>query len=76
MGDHIYGAFTLLIVVNGQDTTVTCSLCGVIREGTVNRAANDEAVAEIHIASHIQKIGQQRHHDRQFVEPLIDLRDE
>jgi len=56
MGKPVFGAFTLLIVVNGQDITISCSVCGTVRESTVDRAEATEASARLHIASHIRQI--------------------
>jgi hypothetical protein len=58
MGKPVYGAFTLLVVVNGQDVRVQCSQCGTIRRDTVDRANRSEAAMQLHIASHIQFISE------------------
>jgi len=56
MGRDVFGAFTLLVVVNGQDVTVTCSVCGIIRDSTVDRSAATDAAGRMHIESHIRSI--------------------
>lgn len=53
MGTQLFGAFTLLVVVNGQDVTVTCSSCGVIRTSIVDRSTATDAALRTHIESHI-----------------------
>jgi hypothetical protein len=58
MVNKVYGAFTLLIVVNGQDVRVQCSLCGTIRRDTVDRSVATEAALQLHISSHIHYISQ------------------
>jgi hypothetical protein len=52
----VFGAFTLLIVVNGQDVQVTCSVCGLIRDATVDRSQATDAAGRMHIESHIRSI--------------------
>jgi hypothetical protein len=58
MGTDIFGAFTLLVVVNGQDVVLTCSQCGVIRRDTVDRRMRVDAATEAHVAFHIQSISE------------------
>lgn len=58
MEKSVFGAFTLLLVVNGQDIVVTCSLCGVVRRDTVDRRMRVDAATEAHIAFHIQSIAE------------------
>lgn len=62
MGKLVYGAFTLLVVVNGQDVRVTCSMCGHIRSATVDRANTTEAMMLTHIANHIHWISERNDH--------------
>jgi uncharacterized Zn finger protein len=59
MGHDVFGAFTLLVIVNGQDVTVQCSVCGQINASTVDRAERLEARMRVHISSHIHFISQQ-----------------
>jgi hypothetical protein len=58
MGKSIYGAFTLLVVVNGQDVRIQCSMCGTIRSDTVDRAGRTEAAMQLHIERHIHYIAE------------------
>jgi hypothetical protein len=59
---RVYGAFTLLVVVNGQDVRVQCSMCGLIRESVVDRSEGTEAAMRAHIASHIHYISKRAAH--------------
>lgn len=56
MGRSMFGAFTMLVVVDGQDVTVSCSCCGVIRDATVDRSEATDAAMRMHIESHIRSI--------------------
>lgn len=58
MGHPTFGAFTLLVIVNGQDVGVTCSLCGEVRSSTVDRSESTEAAVQLHIATHIRNISE------------------
>lgn len=64
MGQSVFGAFTLLVVVNGQDVRVQCSICGTIRDDVVDRADATEAALQLHIASHIHFIAERTAYDR------------
>jgi len=56
MGRPMFGAFTLLVVIDGQDVKVSCSVCGLIRDSTVDRSAATDAAGRAHIESHIRSI--------------------
>jgi len=69
---RVYGAFTLLVVVNGQDVRVQCSMCGLIREATVDRSESTEAAMRLHIASHIHFITKRSEHYNPVRQPQQD----
>lgn len=58
MGKPMFGAFTLLVIVDGQDVTVSCSVCGPIRDATVDRSQATDAAMRMHIESHIRSISE------------------
>jgi len=66
MGETVFGAFTLLVVVNGQDVRIQCSICGTIRDDTVDRAEAAEAAISLHVASHIHFIAERTTSDRRL----------
>lgn len=66
MGNPVFGAFTLLVVVNGQDVKIQCSICGTIRDDTVDRSDATEAAMTLHIASHIHFIAERTATDRRM----------
>jgi len=68
MGKPVFGAFSMLVVVTGQDVRVSCSICGVIRDDTVDRGVSTEAAMQLHIASHIHFIAERTAFDRRALD--------
>lgn len=52
----VFGAFGLVIVVNGQDVAYSCTVCGPIGTSTLDRIEEPAVYLTRHISSHVRAI--------------------